>query len=355
MILKNKSFKENYLIEKLFLKSDLDDDELIWLIDNISEEAKKYLFSLSRKTADSVYSNRVYLRALIEFTNYCKRECIYCGINHYNKNVKRYRISKEEILLTCSKASDLGFKTFVLQGGEDPYFKDEIMVDIISSIKKLNPNCAITISVGERSFESYKLMKMAGADRYLLRHETMNKDLYKLLHKFSNLESRIECLKNLKKLKFQTGAGFMVGLLNYKTCDYVRDLRFLKTLKPEMVGVGPFISHKDTFLRNFKNGDISTTLLMLSLIRLLLPKVLLPATTAVSTIDPNGRKMALDVGCNVIMPNVTPCIQRKEYNLYDNKKITGAESAFEIEKIKKELESYGYICDMSRGDSKMTI
>lgn len=355
MILKNKSFKENYLIEKLFLENDLKDEELLWLIDNISNEKKEYLFSLSRKTRDSVYGKSVYLRALIEFTNYCKRECMYCGINRYNKNVKRYRILKEEILQTCLNASKLGFKTFVLQGGEDSYFNDEILTDIISSIKNLKPSCAVTISLGERSFESYKLLKEAGADRYLLRHETTNECLYKFLHKFSTLESRINCLKNLKKLKFQTGAGFMVGLPFYKTLDYVRDLRFLKNLQPHMIGIGPFISHKDTLLKNFKNGSVETTLLMLSLIRLLLPKVLLPATTAVSTLDCFGRKKALDVGCNVIMPNITPKFERENYTLYDNKKITGAESAQEIENIKKELLSYGYVCDMSRGDSKMTI
>ncbi|WP_331275580.1 [FeFe] hydrogenase H-cluster radical SAM maturase HydE [Peptostreptococcus equinus] len=341
------------LINKLYIEHDLPDEDLLFILDNINEKEKEYLFSKSYETRNRYYGKNVYLRGLIEFTNYCKRECNYCGINAFNKKANRYRLDKEEIIETCKMGKELGFSTFVLQGGEDVYFTDEIMTDIIKTIKEKIPGCAVTISIGEKSFESYKKLKKSGADRYLLRHETANPDKYRELHPLSESRTRVECLNNLKKIGFQTGAGFMVGLPNYTNSDYVKDLRFIKNLQPEMVGMGPFIPHKDTNMRDCKPGDIDTTVLLLSLIRLLLPKVLLPATTALASIDENGRKKGLDVGANVIMPNLTPVNKRGSYSLYNNKKSSGSESAEALNSIKKELESYGYICNMSRGDSKM--
>lgn len=350
--MKNKK-RVRELIDKLDRESNLNEEELTYLIDNIDEESRSYLFTLSGKKRDKYYGKDVYLRGLIEFTNYCKRECKYCGINVFNKGVSRYRLSKEEILSACKHGMKLGFKTFVLQGGEDPYFTDERLVDLIKSIKELAPEVALTLSVGERSFESYKVLKEAGADRFLLRHETSNKELYRWLHPRSKFDTRRDCLLDLKELGYQTGAGFMVGLPWYTTRDYARDLRFLKELEPEMIGIGPFIKHKDTMLNHYNSGELETTLLMLSLVRMLLPKVLLPATTAVSTIAEDGRKRALDIGCNVIMPNLSPEEHRKEYSLYNDKKSSGSEDAEALKLIKEELKSYGYYCSMARGDSKM--
>ncbi|WP_101773296.1 [FeFe] hydrogenase H-cluster radical SAM maturase HydE [Peptostreptococcus faecalis] len=343
------------LIDKLYNENDLRDEDLLWLLDNMNKKEKEYMFSLSKKTRDKYYGKNVYLRSLIEFTNYCKRECIYCGINAYNKKANRYRLTKEEIVEACKNGKSLGYNTFVLQGGEDPYFTDEKMCEIIKEIKRIDPNCAITLSMGERSYESYKALKDSGADRYLLRHETSNPDYYKWLHPKSVLDTRVECIKNLKKLGFQTGTGIMVGLPGYTNKDYVRDLRFIKTISPEMVGLGPFITHKDTEMREYKSGDIDTTLTILSMVRLLLPKVLLPATTALASIAENGRKAGLDVGSNVIMPNLTPVEYRGDYMLYNSKKSSGSESAQALNMIKNELDSFGYICNMSRGDSKMCV
>lgn len=350
---KGKKYIQKSIIDKLYKNNDASDEDLIWLIDNIDKEGKKYLFEKSKSLRDKYYGKKVYMRGLIEFTNYCKRECRYCGINVYNKKAVRYRLTKEEILDCCENGKKLGYSTFVLQGGEDPYFKDEIMADIVKTIKSRYKGCAVTLSIGERSFESYKILKEAGVDRFLLRHETVNEELYKWLHPKSELESRINCLENLKKLGYQTGAGFMVGLPWYTTKDYVGDLRFIKNLQAEMVGIGPYITHQDTSMKNYKSGDLETTILMLSLVRMLLPKVLLPATTALGTISKYGRQAGLDVGCNVIMPNLSPKNHRKDYSLYNNKKSSGSESAEALKLIKDEIESYGYECDMGRGDSKM--
>ena len=350
---KGRDYIQKRIIETLYKEHDVSDKDLEWLIDNIDSSGKKILFEKSKSLRDKYYGNKVYLRGLIEFTNYCKRECRYCGINAYNKKAERYRLTKEEILKCCENGRNLGYSTFVLQGGEDPYFKDEVMVDIVKSIKERFKGCAVTLSIGERSYESYKALREAGADRFLLRHETVNEELYRWLHPKSEFETRKNCLLNLKKLGYQTGAGFMVGLPWYTTKDYVGDLRFIKNLQPEMVGIGPYITHRDTSMKDYKSGDVETTVLMLSLIRMLLPKVLLPATTALGTISEGGRKAGLDVGCNVIMPNLSPKNHRKDYSLYNNKKSSGSESAEALKQIKDEIAGYGYECDMGRGDSKM--
>lgn len=348
---KNKTMAD--LINKLYINNNLSNEELLWLLDNIDEEGRVHLFSLSRKTRDKYYGRNIYLRGLIEFTNYCRRECRYCGINRYNEKVNRYRLTKEELIETCEKGRDLGFNTFVLQGGEDMFFTDERLVDIVTSMKKVAPDCAITLSIGEREFNTYRILKDAGVDRFLLRHETINKELYRWLHPESQLDSRIDCLKNLKSLGYQVGTGFMVGLPWYTNKDYVKDLRFIKDFEPDMVGIGPFIPHEDTSLKDYKAGTVEKTVLMLSLIRLLNPKILLPATTALASVGEDGRCRGLEAGANVIMPNLTPNIHRKDYSIYNNKKSSDSESAEALKMIKYELSLYGYEVDLSIGHSKM--
>lgn len=337
-------------IDKLYITNSLNEEEILFLLDNIDDSSLEYLRQKALETRVKYYKDKVFLRGLIEFTNYCKNDCMYCGIRASNKNAQRYRLNKDEILKACSVGYNLGFRTFVLQGGEDPYFDDEKVIDIISSIKEKFPSCAITLSIGEKSFESYKKYFDAGADRYLLRHETASKGLYKSLHPNMSFENRIECLYNLKKIGYQVGAGFMIGLPNQTNEDFVNDLMFLKKLEPHMVGIGPFIPHKDTPLHDEKGGDLKTTLTLLSIIRLLLPKVLLPSTTALGTIHPKGREMGLLHGANVVMPNLSPVEVREKYSLYDGKICTGEEAAECRSCLENRIRSTGFVTDMSRGD-----
>ena len=298
------------------------------------------------------YGNRVFARGLIEFTNYCKNNCLYCGIRLGNKNAVRYRLSKEEIIKCCEKGNELGFSTFVLQGGEDTKYTADDICDIVFSIKNLYPDKAITLSIGEKSREEYKMYKSAGADRYLLRHETADDVHYNRLHpKNMKLSDRKKCRYTLKELGYQTGAGFMVGSPYQTSAELAEDLLFLKELQPEMVGIGPFIPHCDTPFGEFSGGGIENTLTMLSLTRLMLPKALLPATTALATLDSeNGRKRGFMAGANIVMPNLTPKIQRENYSLYNNKASSGNEDAAEIEHLREEISSIGGVLDMSRGD-----
>ena len=298
--------KCNELIEKLCENENLSYDEYLFLIQN-RLICSEYLFKNATEVREKNYGKDIYIRGLIEFTNYCKNDCFYCGIRRSNKNAERYRLDKNEILDCADLGYKLGFRTFVLQGGEDNYFTDEIMCDIVRSIKSKYSDCAITLSLGERSFESYRLLKEAGADRYLLRHETATKAHYEKLHpKEMSFENRLDCLKNLKSLGYQIGAGFMVGSPYQTEENLVNELLFLKELRPHMVGIGPFISHKDTPFKDKPSGTVNLTLFMLGLIRLTLPKVLLPATTALGTIDPLGREKGIKAGANVLMPNLSP-------------------------------------------------
>ena len=326
----------------------------------LSELIKENQFLLDEKIASKAYElkykyykNTVYARGLIEFTNICKNNCYYCGIRAENKNIKRYRLSKEEILSCCENGYNLGFSTFVLQGGEDMYFNDKIMCDIIYSIKEKYHECAVTLSIGEKSKESYKQYKDAGADRFLLRHETANDEHYSMLHPDNlTLKNRRKCLYNLKDLGYQVGAGFMVGS-PYQTFDNLaEDLLFLKELKPDMIGIGPFLSHHDTPFKDCKNGTVDLTITMLALARIMVPDCLLPATTALATLAPqNGRIRAFRVGANVVMPNLSPIEHRKEYSLYDNKLSSGNEAAESIKILKSEIEKADCVLDMSRGDN----
>lgn len=316
------------------------------------EDVRQILISEAVKLRKKYYEDKVFTRGLIEFTNYCKNNCYYCGIRKGNHNAQRYRLTKEEILECCKQGYELGFRTFVLQGGEDPYYTDEKMADIIRSIRESYTDCAITLSIGEKSYESYRLFREAGADRYLLRHETANEEHYRKLHPPQmSLANRMKCLYELKELGYQVGAGFMVGSPGQTLDCIARDLVFLQELKPQMVGIGPFILHHDTEFANEPAGSVDLTLFLLSVIRIMLPKVLLPATTALGTMDPRGREKGLSVGANVVMPNLSPVMNRKKYDLYDNKICTGEEAAECRGCLGRRVESVGYRLVNERGDA----
>ena len=338
------------LVDKLYDTGHLEKDEYVTLIEN-RDIIKDYLFSLSSQIREKYYGKDVYLRGLIEFTSYCKNNCYYCGIRAGNNQAERYRLTKEQILECCEVGYDLDFRTFVLQGGEDPFFTDDMVCDIVKTIKSRYPDCAVTLSIGEKSEESYRRFFDAGADRYLLRHETADPEHYSKLHPSSlTAQKRQECLFTLKKIGFQTGAGFMVGSPYQTTENLADDLLFLERLKPEMVGVGPFIPHHATPFGDMKQGTAELTIFMVALVRLILPTALLPATTALGTITPNGRELALKVGANVVMPNLSPTDVRSKYLLYDNKICTGDESAQCRKCLEGRVISAGYKVVRSRGD-----
>lgn len=326
--------------------------ELIEIIENNKIEPSKELLEAAKSVRDLHYGRKIFARGLIEFTNFCKNDCYYCGIRRSNKNICRYRLSKEEILSCCFEGNRLGFNTFVLQGGEDSYFDDKIMCDIIYNIKSHYPNCAITLSIGEKSKESYEEYKRVGADRYLLRHETADNEHYRKLHpKEMSPENRKKCLYTLRELGYQVGAGIMVGS-PYQTAETLaEDLIFMRDLQPHMVGIGPFIPQKDSPFADEKGGTLNLTLTMLALTRLMLPKVLLPATTALGTIDEMGREKGFNAGANVVMPNLSPSGAKHNYTLYDNKICDGDEAAEYVDNLRLRIEKAGYVLDMSRGDS----
>lgn len=339
------------LIDKLYQTQALDKEELIFLIAGRNRDTELYARELARQVRERTYGNRVFIRGLIEFTNYCKNDCYYCGIRRSNKKAARYRLTKEDILDCCRQGYELGFRTFVLQGGEDGYFTVERLTELIREIKNGYPDCALTLSVGEKKEEEYRAFREAGADRYLLRHETADPDHYRILHPEPlSLENRKHCLFLLKKLGFQTGAGFMVGSPGQTPETLAEDFLFLKKLDPEMVGIGPFISHGDTPFREQSDGTMEDTLFYLALLRLMLPRVLLPATTALGTIHPSGREKGILSGANVVMPNLSPLFVRKKYMLYDGKISTGDEAAEGVKNLKKRMEAIGCQIVTDRGD-----
>ncbi len=339
------------LIDRLANRHTLDREELLTLLEQRTPEAAEYLLEKAREVRHAVYGREVYMRGLIEFTNYCKNDCYYCGIRCSNHKAQRYRLTREEILQCCAQGYALGFRTFVLQGGEDPFFTDEKVAEMVRAIKQAHPDCALTLSIGERSRESYRLFRGAGADRYLLRHETANADHYAKLHPPAlTLERRKRCLRDLKELGFQVGCGFMVGS-PYQTLEHlVDDLLFLGELEPHMVGIGPFIPHSETPFAGEPAGTLELTLCLLGMIRLLLPEVLLPATTALGTIHPTGREAGILAGANVVMPNLSPTSVRSKYLLYDNKICTGDEAAECRACLAGRMDSIGYTLAVSRGD-----
>ena len=341
------------LLEKLNKNRSLTLSEYEQLISGYSKEAAEYAAVLAVENRKAVYGTDIYIRGLIEITNVCKNDCYYCGIRCSNKNCDRYRLSKEDILVSAKEGYALGFRTFVMQGGEDPHFTDEFLVDVITTLKSLYPDCAVTLSLGERSKESYAALKSAGADRYLLRHETADREHYEKLHpKNMSYENRMECLKNLKELGFQVGCGFMVGSPYQTPKNLAKDLKFVEEFAPDMCGIGPYLTHKDTPFNNMPSGDFELTLYLLSIIRLISPEILLPATTALGTINPKGRELGILAGANVIMPNLSPITVRKKYMLYDNKVSVGDEAAESVNNLKRSMEAIGYTVVCHKGDRK---
>lgn len=338
------------LIEKLNNTHSLNKDEALQLIKQGAQH-KNLLFALAQKTAQKSFGRQIFVRGLIEFTNYCKNDCYYCGIRRSNKNAARYRLTQEEILECCRAGYRLGFRTFVLQGGEDYFYSDDDIAAIVRAIKAQHPDCAVTLSIGERSRETYALWKKAGADRYLLRHETADCAHYAKLHPAElNAKNRQNCLYTLKELGYQAGAGFMVGS-PYQTAENLADdLMFLQKLRPQMIGIGPFIPHHDTPFKDEPAGSVELTLVLLAVLRLLFPHVLLPATTALGTLAPGGRLLGIKAGANVIMPNLSPQNVRGKYLLYDNKLHTGAEAAEALNELQREVASIGYQIVSARGD-----
>lgn len=339
------------LIDKLYEERILSKDELVTLISSFDTEDSQYLLSKSRAVADEIFSKKIFIRGLIEFTNYCKNDCYYCGIRKSNLNAERYRLEKDIILSCCKQGYELGFRTFVLQGGEDLWYSDEKMVDIISSIRNSYPDCAITLSMGEKTHEQYLKYYNAGANRYLLRHETANAEHYKKLHPMGlSAENRQHCLYDLKEIGYQVGAGFMIGS-PYQTVENIaEDLLFMKKLEPEMIGIGPFIPHKDTPFSKFPSGQLELTLILIGILRFMLPNALIPSTTALGTIHPKGREMGILAGANVVMPNLSPVGIRNKYLLYDNKICTGDEAAESILNLKNSIKKIGYEIVVDRGD-----
>lgn len=338
-------------IEKLYRESNLSDSEFLDLIK--TSDYDKILYETADKKRKELYGNDVYIRALIEFTNYCKNDCYYCGIRRSNREAIRYRLTIDEIMVSCAAGYEQGFRTFVLQGGEDKYFTDERICDIVSKIRYRYPDCAITLSIGEKSRASYQAFFNAGANRYLLRHETASNSHYKQLHpKEMRLDNRKRCLFDLKEIGYQVGAGFMVGSPFQEPRHILADLRFLQELNPDMIGIGPFVSQKNTPFGqgNYKNGSVELTLRLIAILRLLFPAALIPATTALGTIHPQGRELGIKAGANVVMPNFTPPEAKRKYLLYDNKICIAEDLKMCRLDTEKRMNSIGYKVVVGVGD-----
>ena len=339
------------LIEKLVQTHSLSLSEYERLLDGRTPEAAKVLADKAVAVRRAIYGSEVFTRGLIEFTNVCKNDCLYCGIRRSNQNCVRYRLTPEQILRCAEEGYVLGFRTFVLQSGEDPAFTDDKLCDLVRALKKRFPDCAVTLSLGERSRESYRALFDAGADRYLLRHETADKAHYEKLHPPSmSFDNRMRCLRDLREIGYQVGCGFMVGSPYQTNAHLAKDLKFIEEFKPDMCGIGPFIPHRDTPFRDKPPGTLELTTYLLSIIRLIHPPVLLPATTALGTIHPWGREMGIQAGANVVMPNLSPVDVRKKYMLYDNKICTGEESAQCRGCLSRRMEEIGYEIVTARGD-----
>ncbi|MBQ8497947.1 MAG: [Clostridia bacterium] len=342
------------LVDRLCAKHTLDLSEYRFLIENRTPDVVEYVTSLAVEARRSVYQNKVFIRGLIEISNVCKNDCLYCGIRRANTNCQRYRLDVDEILNCCSQGYDLGFRTFVLQGGEDGHFTDDLLCELLRTIKWKYPDCAATLSLGERSRESYKKLRDAGADRYLLRHETADMAHYSKLHPSTmSFHNRMRCLFDLKELGYQVGCGFMVGSPYQTANEIAKDLKFIEQFEPDMCGIGPFIPQSDTPFGMEKAGTLELTCYLLSIIRLIKPNILLPSTTALGTIHPKGREMGILAGANVVMPNLSPQSVRKKYALYDNKLSDGSESAECKAELAARMASIGYEVVTDRGDIKM--
>ena len=336
---------------RLISEHSLTTEEYAFLIENRTPEITERLQKEAVRLRKEIYGNAVFIRGLIEISNICRNDCLYCGIRKSNRNCDRYRLSREDILLCADEGYTLGFRTFVMQGGEDPYFTDDVLEDLVREIKRRHPDCAVTLSMGERSRESYERLYAAGADRYLLRHETADPVHYGKLHPAEmSYEHRMRCLTELKEIGYQVGCGMMVGSPYQTAENLAEDLKFIEAFKPDMCGIGPFIPHKDTPFKDEPAGTMELTCFLLSVIRLIHPPVLLPATTALGTIHPLGREKGIQAGANVVMPNLSPVSVRKKYELYDNKICTGDESAQCRGCLNLRMESIGYELVTDRGD-----
>lgn len=329
------------------------DKELLELLTTDDREIIDDLHNRARAITNKIYGNRIYIRGLIEYSNYCKQSCFYCGINAKNCDIERFRLTKEDILSACKKGYDNGFRTFVLQGGEDPYYDDELFQEIIRDIKSSYPDCAVTLSLGVRSKNSYKLLKEAGAERYLLRFESADEDVFSMLHpKNQSLSRRLEALEDLKECGYITGTGFLIGGPGSSVKSHIEDIKLIRKIQPDMIGVGPFIAHEKTIFKNEESGSVDLTLRILSILRLENPYALIPSTTALNTIDENGRILGILSGANVLMPNLSPDFAKDNYKLYDNKQRKGLESGDGLTDLKILLENYGYQIEIGRGDNK---
>lgn len=339
------------LLEKLEKERMLTKDQWIQLIGS-REVYESQAAALAKRIREEHFGNQIYVRGLIEFTNYCKNDCYYCGIRRSNRNAERYRLTMEQILECTDTGYELGFRTFVLQGGEDGYYTDERLEEIIKAIKEKHPDCALTLSLGERSRKSYELFYQAGADRYLLRHETAEEGHYQRLHpEEMSYQHRMNCLRELKDIGYQVGCGFMVGSPGQTEETLAEDMLFIQGFQPHMVGIGPFVPHHETPFGREPGGTVEDTLYLLSLIRILKPTVLLPATTALGTIDPRGREKGILAGANVVMPNLSPTNVRKKYELYDNKICTGDEAAECRSCLSNRMKTIGCELVTHRGDA----
>ena len=339
------------LLEKVYQMNDLTKEEITYLLENMTNADREVLHSYALKTKQAYYGDKVYLRGLIEFSNICRQDCLYCGIRASNMKVERYRLTPEEILDCCEQGYKLGYRTLVLQSGEDPWYTEEILVELVGAIRRSYPEAAITLSIGQRRTETYQRLFAAGADRFLMRHETASRALYEKLHPTMLFADRRACLSALKNLGYQVGAGFMVGLPGQTSADLAEDLRYLKEFHPDMIGIGPFIPHSETPLGAEKGGTLEDTLVMVALARLLIPDSLIPATTALGTLHSQGREMALKAGANVVMPIITPTSVRKQYALYENK-ICGDDQPEDCRYcIERRIQAAGFEVELGRGDS----
>lgn len=342
-------------IHKLYSRGRLSRDEIVYLLGHLDPQTRQELYRLAHRRRVEKYGDKVFMRGLIEFSSFCKQNCLYCGIRSGNRSAERYRLTTQEILDCCREGYELGFRTFVLQSGEDPWYTEEILTGLIKEIKAGFPDSAITLSIGEREDETYRSLFEAGADRFLLRHETASRELYQSLHPMMSYDNRRRCLSVLQKIGYQVGAGFMVGLPGQTPEHLAEDLLYLQALQPDMIGIGPFIPHSSTPLCGAKAGAIDDTLAMVALARLMVPGALIPATTALGTLDSAGREKALQVGANVVMPNLSPVRVRTKYALYDNKICTGDESAACRHCLELRIAAAGFSVDMGRGDSLKSI
>ncbi|WP_410511274.1 [FeFe] hydrogenase H-cluster radical SAM maturase HydE [Paenibacillus sp. BR2-3] len=338
------------LLSKLYERNGLTKEEIVYFLQHLTPDLKKRLFRLADETRKRHYNESVYFRGLIEFSNFCKQDCMYCGLRRSNLSVDRYRLTEEEILECAAEGYNLGYRSFVLQSGEDFRFTEELMISIVTSMKVRFPDAAITLSIGERSEAFYRALYDAGTDRYLLRHETASRSLYESLHPGMSYDNRMNCLRTLKDIGYQVGAGFMVGLPGQTYEHLAEDLLFLKELHPEMIGIGPFIPHSATPLKDATGGTAQDTLVMIAMARLFVPDALMPATTAMGTLDPTGREKALSAGANVVMPILSPLKVREKYALYENKICTGDEASHCRNCIEMRITASGYKIELGRGD-----